>query len=186
MSKPPEELFYLNSISLIDLVCASIDYVKEQGIKTEASSFILNFAKNALNPSSYSYHVQVTTFIERSYKFWPNIKNRDDTFLNEHVGVIFEGLPKNYIKSFNELFSMKDEKDEYVLPADSTRKCVWDHLEQLIKCSIRYIHIYRAPDVETKKYTVSYMGKTFHPETKEIIFPGVSVREQAEIWKVKI
>jgi len=178
-----DEIFVKNLNSLIGLFINTIDWLKSNGVETSLNTVILTFGhKMALNSSP---HEQITNFIQKSYEYWPAIRDNDEKFLMENAEIFFEGVPLEYIKEVKRLLSEKDENGDFIIPETPTRKSIWKFLEALVKNSILYIHQYRCPDPITKKYKIAYFGVVRDMEGNKIS-EGISVRENAEFWGVVI
>jgi len=174
-----EKVFHEHILGLIDLIADTLDWLKDEKIESSLSGISLRFFKSFMKNDENSLHDNISTFISKSYAYWPSIKKRDEEFLSNNAGILFEGVDETYINELNRLFLLKDENGDFLIPTSPTRESIWKYIECLVKDSIKYIHQYRSPDPETKKYRRTYFGKTED-------FEGISVRENATIWNVKL
>ena len=178
-----EEKFCKNLDGLIKLFIDTIDWLKSEGVKTSLNTVILTFGHQYVLNSPK--HEQITKFIEKSYEYWPAIKERNEFFLMENAGILFDGIPAQYISEVTRLLSEKDENGDFLIPANPTRDSIWKYLEVLVKNSIYYIHEYRCPDRVKGGYKNSYFGMVKDLEGN-IITKGISVRENALLWGITI
>ena len=151
-----DELFKKNVCILIDLSCCIIDWSKSQNVDTGANSMLLGLAKGYI--SDIENHTLITGFIMRSYNYWPQIKERDMDFLVDNSAVLFSEISQENIKPLTDLFKIKNKDDQSFIPKESLDS-LWEIIEAMIINCIKYIHEYRLPDKETKKYTREYFPR---------------------------
>ena len=178
-----EEIFFKNLNGLIDLFINTLNWLKSSGVETSVNGIVLTMGKMYLQQNSP--HEVIDNFISRSYEHWNSIKCHDETFLENNSHVLFEGIPSHYILEFNRLLSLKNEKGEFVIPDNPTRKCIWKYLEALIKNCIVYIHQKRCFDKIKNRYTVAYKGPVVLCDGTKIS-DGISVKENAIVWNVEL
>lgn len=170
-----EDVFYKNIDILISLSSDILQWAIQRGIKTKINPGILNLGKIYL--AQMNKHELISGFIKRSYKYWDLIYNRDEKFLMENSGVLFNELDSEYVDSFNELFSMIEPDTEEYLIRPETRASLWNILHAMIENCIKYIHEYRKPLFNEEKqkitYTVGY-------------FPEIKVSDQIQKWNITV
>ena len=118
-------------------------------------------------------------FIKRSFNYWDSIKARDEEFLINNAGVLFNELDEKYIKEFNKIFSLKKE-DGSPLLEQATKDSLWNIPEAMVKNCIKYIHEQR----EMKEVKNPETGVVTKQYTKEF-FPDIRVSVQVKKFNVK-
>lgn len=157
-----------NTILLCELAIDIVEYINSLNVNTGLNSGLLRIGSTFLK--SFSSKDIIDKFIIRSYEHWDKIKSRDELFLIENSGVLFQGLEIKHVNNFSRIFQLTNENGEWLLPKES-RDSVWDILDAMIDNSIRHIHKIRKWDSIEKKYKVAYC-------------PGISVTTQKNIWNV--
>lgn len=169
---PPVERIKANLLEIIKLTRDTIKYVSNNGYKIDVDPALCDLAVSLL--AGWSSEKIVDGFIQRSFKYWPMIKERDEDFLLNNADVLFGELPTNVIANFTNMMKARNEKGESYVPKE-TKDCVWDLIHAMIKGGIKYVHESRRPEEVNgkKQYTVEF-------------FPEIKIREQVEIWKIKL
>lgn len=142
------KLFKENVLSLINLSCKIINYVKETGYETTANAGI--FQMGSVIVSISNNDDLIDGFINRSYIHWKIIKEKNIDFLINNSSLLFSDIDQDTLHPLTELFEKKIIKDEYI---DE----LWDIIHDMITNCLNYIHIRRKKDPNTGKYTVTYI-----------------------------
>lgn len=125
--------------------------------------------------------VLIQTYIENSYRYWEQIRVRDELFCIEHAGEIFKALPIAKVNLFKDIFVAKykegPNEGEYII-SKNMRNQIWDLLHAMTKISQKYVHKGRQPysarDAEgnvTQYYSADY-------------FEEIDLQAHAAAWNV--
>lgn len=136
---PPEEDRFKGNISgLVEFIHELISQCADDG-KTEIDPSVIHLAAGFVD--SYDSDVLIKHFIERSYKYWTNILDREEKFFRENCADVFVDLPMKEVNAFSDLF--KTEGDPIICQDD--KDCIWEYFDSFIKISIKYVHRERGP-----------------------------------------
>ena len=88
-------------------------------------------------------------FTKYTHSIWHKIKEKDRLFFTENATELFSNipiLPTSSIKKVTDIFEKKDpDTDEYLITDDEIDE-YHRLLGQMVKLSIRYVHLHRLPE----------------------------------------
>ena len=136
MTENRPERFYKNVEILMEFMERIITKLHKEG-KTKVVPEIVDVVKIILSP--LSKESILTTFINKSYKYWDQIYDKKEEFITKNAFDVFVDIPKEYIVKFVEMFStpgLVEEKD---------RVTIQRHFESFVRISINYVHQWQEP-----------------------------------------
>lgn len=176
-NKPTEEDKFFHVMNgLIELIHELVCICHDDGYKIIPPELLI-IGKTYLQ--EYNRTNLINNFIQYSYKYWSQIKNRDEIFFIEHANDIFKdfGFQKE-INLFSALFTTKNSQGQYIILSDD-KDAIWEFFESLIKISIKYIHRIRGLKmIQTPKGLL--------PRYQHNTFPEISIRKTAKIWGIEL
>jgi len=165
---PPQERFIQRVVEFLDFFKSILEDANRVGIETPASPFVMDLIKNFVKKEDPDK--AITTFILRSYQTWDRALSREKDYFRTDGLKCFHGISEKHLEEFNSLFDVK-KPDGTMLIDETIQSGIWELFESLIRTSICYVHLQRAPDAVTKKYTKSF-------------FPEIKIRDNVEKWKI--
>lgn len=122
----------------------------------------------------------LVNFIEKSYKYWDNILNKEDSFFEKNSLEVFGDLPETEIKKFQTLFNLRYSSGErYMCKED--QESIWSHFEAFIKTAIKFIHDKRGPYLELNNETGDKVPKYRNEYMKNITIKPYAIRLQMKL-----
>lgn len=119
---PPEDRFYQTVIELTQLIHDLVLGAYDKGYEIVNPGLV---QMGGLILSGYNKTKIIQTFIKYSHEHWDEIRNRDETFFDEHAASIFKDLPLNNVNAFKSLFHLRDKHGHHVIIKDD-RCAIWD------------------------------------------------------------
>lgn len=173
---PPEDRFYQTVIELTQLIHDLVLGAYDKGYEIVNPGLV---QMGGLILSGYNKTKIIQTFIKYSHEHWDEIRNRDETFFDEHAASIFKDLPLNNVNAFKSLFHLRDKHGHHVIIKDD-RCAIWDFFRTLIVISIKYVHTNRRP--------VQRIDNKGKPKSVYLahFFDDVELERHAKEWKVNL
>lgn len=176
MNIPSPELRFVENVKgMSEMIIDLIDSVQKQGHPTISPVMVKLGVAFILSKNPIDI---IQNFINRSYPHWNEILSRDETFFVKHANSIFGDVPSDSVDAFKELFTLRDDNEEFVVNKDD-REAIWEYFDSLIKISIKYIHENRGPKLKEK------VGKTVKCYSKHFM-DDIDIIKYAPKWKVKL
>lgn len=149
---PPEERFKNNVIEMMSFCEDILKELIRRGYQDIPSPDLIKFGGGVI--LKMDDHFIIEGFIVKSLSHWDKIKAKDESFFIDHSTEIFSKVPVEIIKTFVELFRLKDKNGMHVVSKEN-RDVIWAFFESFVKISINYIHNRRMPILVDKEEKVS-------------------------------
>ena len=177
-NNPPEhERFYTNIMGLTDLMHELSCICWEEGCE-EVNPQLVSFARSYLGNQDKIYLIE--TFINYSWEYWDEIKDRNEDFFIEHANDIFQHLPikSDNINAFKTFMTAQDEDGNFIIIKDD-KDAMWDYFDAMVKISIKYIHKAKRPKLIEKP-------EGMVPVYTSQKFREIKVRAIARAWGMEL
>lgn len=171
-----EERFYQTVVELTQLIHDLVSESYDKGYEIVSPGLV---QMGGIILSAYNKMKIIQVFIKYSHSHWDEIRNRNESFFDEHSTSIFGDLPLNNVNAFKALFTLRDKNGHHVITKDD-RDAVWDFFHTLVKISIKYIHLGRRPvqRIDNKgKPKCIYLAH---------FFDEVDIETHAKEWKIQL
>lgn len=162
---PPEEIRFKDNVTgLIEFVHELISQCFDEG-KTTIDPNLIQIAANFVG--SFDSNILIKHFIKKSYKYWDNVLDKEESFFRDNCADVFGDLPMKEVNAFQDLFN--SEGDPIINQDD--KDYIWEYFNSLIKISIKYVHKERGPKIRD-------LGKGKGPQRVYTcnIFSGIDLR----------
>lgn len=157
--------------STFDNIGIIMDNLNKSG-KTNLTSGMVDVLKNYLLSQDKDYTVK--SFIENSYKYWDNIKNKDEkTMLMNSEAILGEHANNPEFASVKLIFTSEIDSE--------AKESIWRCIHALVTLSVKYVYTERGMNVirADNKLRISYTkNKSFMEE--------VDVIKCNKDWNIKL
>jgi len=141
--------------------------------KTDLNANMVNVLKTYIISQDKVY--VITSFINNSYSYWKDIKNKNEKCMLDNSSIILgEYSNKPEFSSIKLIFSSHISNED--------KDIIWDCIHSLIKLSLKYVYEEKGTSVTTKvdngkkTLTISYKNKEKHSI--------VNIPESYKLWNL--
>ncbi len=174
-NKPAVDRFHENISDFSEIIADILKECDDKGC-TIVNPILAQIGATVVK--NYDKYKVVERFIDYSEKYWPQIKERNEGFFDEHVGEVFQDLPMGDVNSFKKLLEAKDNEGKFIVTTED-RNGIWDYFDSFVKIAISFVHEKREPDIKFEKGKKSALyRKNYRP-----IF---TIEKHAFNWEVKL
>ena len=136
MSIPPETRFHKNVLGFAALLIELNDNCHRLGFPV-IDTGILRLAEVGLSKLPDSK--VINSFCIHSRPLWDKILNREEEFLKQNLGTVFENLPVDLSPQIVKLLEATDNRGRKIVTEEDVEG-IWLYLEALVKIAIKWLY----------------------------------------------